>query len=176
MVGFEDSVNMAEECTGPAAIFPSMMLTGLGITGVIYMLVAISASRPAGQIGEPTNAEAGADPTWSRSARPTCPFDKLFPFLSIFAVANTALINMLMASRLIYGMAHQDVLPRSLGKVLRGPPLAVDGDPLHHAPGAGPDQRRARQRLRVVGASPGPARGTTALLLLASSRSSTSPA
>jgi amino acid transporter len=36
----------------------------------------------------------------------------------MFAVANTALINMMMASRLLYGMARQDVLPRSLGKVL----------------------------------------------------------
>ena len=35
----------------------------------------------------------------------------------MFAVANSALINMLMASRLLYGMASQDVLPRSLGKV-----------------------------------------------------------
>jgi amino acid transporter len=33
-------------------------------------------------------------------------------------VANTALINMLMASRLLYGLANQDVLPRTLGKVL----------------------------------------------------------
>ena len=44
----------------------------------------------------------------------------MFPFLACFAVANTALINMLMASRLLYGMAKQDVLPRSLGKVLPG--------------------------------------------------------
>ena len=35
----------------------------------------------------------------------------------MFAVANTALINMLMASRLLYGMARQDVLPPFLGKV-----------------------------------------------------------
>ncbi|WP_085894350.1 amino acid permease [Nocardioides sp. PD653] len=40
--------------------------------------------------------------------------------MTVFAVANTALINMLMASRLLYGLAHQDVLPRSLGKVLPG--------------------------------------------------------
>ena len=38
--------------------------------------------------------------------------------MTVFAVANTALINMLMASRLIYGMATQGVLPRGLGKVL----------------------------------------------------------
>ena len=51
---------------------------------------------------------------------PDLPIDNIFPFLTVFAVANTALINMLMASRLIYGMAQQDVLPRSLGRVLPG--------------------------------------------------------
>ena len=48
---------------------------------------------------------------------PDFPIDKVFPFLACFAVANTALINMLMASRLLYGLANQDVLPRALGKV-----------------------------------------------------------
>jgi amino acid transporter len=51
---------------------------------------------------------------------PDFPVSTVFPFLTVFAVANTALINMLMASRLIYGMARQDVLPRSLGLVLAG--------------------------------------------------------
>ena len=46
--------------------------------------------------------------------------DEIYPLISMFAVANTALINMLMASRLIYGMAKQDVLPRSLSAVLPG--------------------------------------------------------
>jgi amino acid transporter len=35
----------------------------------------------------------------------------------MFAVANSALINMLMASRLLYGMAKQRVLPPPLGRV-----------------------------------------------------------
>ena len=43
MVGFEDSVNMAEETKDPVRIFPKVMLIGLCITGVIYVLVAISA-------------------------------------------------------------------------------------------------------------------------------------
>ncbi len=41
----------------------------------------------------------------------------MFPFLAVFAVANTALINMMMASRLLYGLAKQDVLPRPLASV-----------------------------------------------------------
>jgi amino acid transporter len=52
-----------------------------------------------------------------RIGAPDFPIDKVFPFLAVFAVANTSLINMLMASRLLYGLARQDVLPRSLGKV-----------------------------------------------------------
>ena len=86
------------------------------------MLVAISvvAVIPAGQIAEPTNAEAGILLDVVKIGAPDLPIDTIFPFLTVFAVANTALINMLMASRLIYGMAQQDVLPRSLGKVLPG--------------------------------------------------------
>ena len=120
MVGFEDSVNMVEEVKEPARIFPKMMLTGLGIAVIIYMLVAVSvvAVIPAGDIQAPKNPEAGILLDVVRTGAPDIPIDKVFPFMTVFAVANTALINMLMASRLIYGMANQGVLPRGLGKVL----------------------------------------------------------
>ncbi|MEV7648699.1 APC family permease [Arthrobacter sp. NPDC089319] len=114
-VGFEDSVNMAEETKDPSRIFPKVMLTGLGITVIVYLLVSITAVAivPIGQLSEsPTPllevVQVGA---------PGLPVDVIYPFLSMFAVANTALINMLMASRLLYGMARQDVLPHFLGKV-----------------------------------------------------------
>jgi len=119
MVGFEDSVNMVEETEDPERIFPKVMLTGLGIAVIIYMLVAISV------VSVLTSADIAAlvedeSPTLiavvSQGA-PDFPIDKLFPFLAVFAVANTALINMMMASRLLYGLANQDVLPRVLGKV-----------------------------------------------------------
>ena len=42
----------------------------------------------------------------------------------MFAVANSALINMLMASRLLYGMAKEDVLPRAAGQGAPDPPDA----------------------------------------------------
>jgi APA family basic amino acid/polyamine antiporter len=120
MVGFEDSVNMVEETKDPERIFPKMMFTGLGIAVIIYMLVAVSvvAVIPAGDIANPQNPEAGILLDVVRIGAPDIPIDKIFPFMTVFAVANTALINMLMASRLIYGMANQGVLPRGLGKVL----------------------------------------------------------
>jgi amino acid transporter len=114
MVGFEDSVNMAEECKEPSRIFPKVLLAGLVITGVIYVLVSISAITlvPPDQLGEGETpllkvVQAGAPnfPLW------------IFGFITMFAVANSALINMLMASRLVYGMSREHVLPPALGAV-----------------------------------------------------------
>ena len=75
----------------------------------------------------------------------------------MFAVANSALINMLMASRLVYGMSRERVLPRILGKV--------------HPPGARPTSRSPSPSLLAFGlitfVGKVPALGgTTALLLL----------
>ncbi len=117
MVGFEDSVNMAEECKQPARIFPKVLLGGLVITGVIYILVAISAITlvPAAELGE------GETPLLKvvQAGAPNFPIG-IFAVVTMFAVANSALINMMMASRLIYGMSREGVLPPALGKVHSG--------------------------------------------------------
>ncbi|MEV6271698.1 APC family permease [Kribbella sp. NPDC051936] len=116
MVGFEDSVNMAEETKDPVRIFPRMMLIGLCITGVIYVLVAISAVA----LVSPDELNKGATPLLKvvQAGAPGFPLE-VFAWITMFAVANSALINMLMASRLLYGMSHEQVLPGPLGRVLR---------------------------------------------------------
>ena len=121
MVGFEDSVNMVEETKEPEKIFPRTMFTALGIAVLAYMLVAVSVVMvlPVGDI-QNFDGETGILIEVVRQGAPGFPVSTVFPFLTVFAVANTALINMLMASRLIYGMARQDVLPRALSKVLPG--------------------------------------------------------
>lgn len=121
MVGFEDSVNMVEETRNPEKIFPRTMLTGLGIAVILYMLVAVSVVSVLSptELENIREAEGAALLEVVHKGSPDFPIDTIFPFLAVFAVANTALINMLMASRLIYGMARQNVLPRPLGKVLR---------------------------------------------------------
>lgn len=116
MVGFEDSVNMAEETVDPVKNFPKALITGLSITGVIYVLISILAVAvvPIGRLTESTTpllevVKVGA---------PGIPIDTIFAFISIFAVANTVLINMMMASRLLYGMSKQGVLPGFLKGVM----------------------------------------------------------
>lgn len=115
MVGFEDSVNMAEETKDPVRIFPKVLLTGLGIAGLVYVIVSVVAVAlvPVGVLADSETplvevVKAGA---------PGLPIETILPFISMFAVSNTALINMLMASRLIYGMSRQRVLPPVLGVV-----------------------------------------------------------
>jgi amino acid transporter len=115
MVGFEDSVNMAEETKDPVKVFPKALLTGLSIAGIVYVIVAIVAVAlvPVGTL------EASDTPLVEvvKAGAPNLPIDDILPFISMFAVSNTALINMLMASRLIYGMARQHVLPPVLGRI-----------------------------------------------------------
>jgi basic amino acid/polyamine antiporter, APA family len=116
MVGFEDSVNMAEETKNPSKIFPKVLLTALLITAVIYVLVSIAAITlvPAAELSE------GDAPLLKvvAAGAPGFPLG-VFGVISMFAVANSALINMLMASRLVYGMSREGVLPPVLGRVHR---------------------------------------------------------
>jgi amino acid transporter len=116
MVGFEDSVNMAEEIKDPVNTFPKILLIGLVATGLIYVLVSVSAVTlvPPEQLGE------GETPLLKvvQAGAPNFPVS-IFGLITMFAVANTALINMLMASRLVYGMSRERVLPTMLGKVHR---------------------------------------------------------
>ena len=82
----------------------------------------------------------------------------IFGFITMFAVANSALINMLMASRLVYGMSRERVLPAVLGKVHRDPAHALHRDRA---------SRRCSRSALITFVGEVPALGgTTALLLL----------
>jgi basic amino acid/polyamine antiporter, APA family len=109
MVGFEDSVNMAEETKDPVRIFPRAMLVGMAIAGTIYVVVAVISSMlvPANDLAA---AGSGALLAVLQVSAPGFPL-QLFAAIGLLAVINSALINMLMASRLLYGMANERVLP-----------------------------------------------------------------
>jgi amino acid transporter len=115
MVGFEDSVNMAEECVNPPKIFPKALLAGLAAAAVIYVLVAVTSSLliPADDLEA---AKSGALLQVISVGAPDFPL-RVFSFIGLFAVVNSALINMLMASRLLYGMSNERILPRAFGTV-----------------------------------------------------------
>ncbi|GAA4411512.1 APC family permease [Actinokineospora soli] len=115
MVGFEDSVNMAEECREPVRIFPKAMLTGMGVAALIYVLVAVTSSLlvPSDELAA---AKSGALLKVLTAGAPGFPL-WVFALIGLLAVINSALINMLMASRLVYGMANEGIIPRAFGTV-----------------------------------------------------------
>jgi len=117
LIGFEDSVNVAEETRDPGRTYPWALFGGLAVAGVIYVAVTVLASMavPTGTLSEssgPLNEVAKVGPL---SVDP-----KLFSAIALFALANGALINMVMASRLLYGMSNEGILPRILGRVHAG--------------------------------------------------------
>src|ERR687896_1758134 len=114
LIGFDDSVNVAEEVQHPSRIYPRAIFGGLLAAGIIYLLVTFTASMvvPTAQLA------ASSGPLLevverSPFALPT----QLFALIALIAVSNGALINLIMASRVIYGMGDQDVLPEVFSRV-----------------------------------------------------------
>jgi len=115
LVGFEDSVNVAEETRDPARTFPKALFGALAIAGAIYLLVTIGASMVV-----PTGDLASSDAALLEviTQGPLGIPEKLFAAIGLLALSNGALINMIMASRLLYGMAQEGVVPRPFAQLL----------------------------------------------------------
>lgn len=115
LIGFEDSVNLAEETQDPARTYPRILFGGLFLAGTVYLLVTIAAS-----MAVPTDRLINAETTPLLQVAQTGPLAvpvKLFALIGLLALSNGILMNMIMASRLIYGMADQGVMPSVLSTV-----------------------------------------------------------
>ena len=116
-IGFEDMVNVSEEMRSPKRDLPVAILTAVAIAGTVYIAVVWVAIK----VVPPSELAASAAPlvTVVRYAAPAIP-SWVFTAIALFAVSNTALLNFVMASRLLYGMSDQRLVPRWLGEVHRG--------------------------------------------------------
>jgi amino acid transporter len=114
LLGFEDSVNLAEETRRPRVDFPWALFGGLMVAGVIYLFVTVIASMVV-----PTGVLASSDGPLLEvtSTGPLAVPDRVFSAIALFALANGALINMIMASRLLYGMAGEGIVPQAFGRI-----------------------------------------------------------
>ena len=117
LVGFEDSVNVAEETENPSRTFPRALFTGIAIAGVVYLAVAFVASMvvdPA-RLGEEESAALLLVVSEGPLAIPL----SLFSLIALVAITNTALANLIMGSRVLYGMAREGVLPSIFARTHR---------------------------------------------------------
>jgi basic amino acid/polyamine antiporter, APA family len=113
-IGFEDMYNVAEEVRHPERTLPLGLISAMVAAAILYIAVAITAVSvvPWHELAE---APGPITEIITRAA-PVIP-PVLFTAITLFAVSNTALVNYVTASRLIYGMARQGLLPAKLGDV-----------------------------------------------------------
>jgi amino acid transporter len=113
-IGFEDSINVAEECLEPQRTIPLGLVTAMLLSALLYVAVAITAVsvvpwRALAEAPGPLTAVMEKLAPWLPTA--------VYTGITLFAVANTALVNYVTASRLLYGMSRQGLLPATLGDV-----------------------------------------------------------
>jgi APA family basic amino acid/polyamine antiporter len=114
-LGFEDIVNVAEEVEQPTTNLPHAILLALGISTLLYLLVALAAvlSLPRAELAQ------SPAPLAAMYVHATGKAPVLISVVSLFAVINGALIQIIMSARVLYGMSRRGWLPRRLGHVSR---------------------------------------------------------
>ncbi|HSI65189.1 MAG TPA: APC family permease, partial [Candidatus Saccharimonadia bacterium] len=114
-IGFEDLLNVSEEVKDAPRNLPRGLIAAMIASTIIYMAVAITA------VSVVPWKDLAASPTplmdVASIATGNASIKNIYFFITIFAVGNTALLNYIMGSRLLYGMSNQGLMPRVLGKV-----------------------------------------------------------
>ena len=114
-VGFEDIVNVAEEVREPRRNLPIAIILALGVSTLLYLLVSLSAV-----LTLPLEILAGSDaPLAAIYEHKTKLSPKFISAISIVAVVNGALIQIIMGSRILYGMGKRAMAPRTFSRVNR---------------------------------------------------------
>ena len=123
-VGFEDLVNIAEETERPAVTLPWAIFITLGVTTLLYVLVASVAVLMV-PIDDLARAKAPLSLVFERVAEMP---PLLITLIAIVATLNGIVVQIIMASRILYGLGRQGYLPAGLGvvhSVTRTPLLAT---------------------------------------------------
>ncbi len=124
-IGFEDLVNVAEETRDPVRTMPRAIFLTLIITTVIYFLVASIAVLTV----DPAQLAASEAPLALVFSKLAGASPDMISTIAIIATFNTMIVQVVMASRVFYGLAKQGNLPSILGRVspLTRTPLIATG-------------------------------------------------
>lgn len=126
-IGFEDILNVSEEVKNPRRDVPMGLIGAMVVATLIYMAVAITAVSviPWADLAKspaPLMEVAKAAAPWFKN------IDSIYIGITLFAIGNTALLNYIMGSRLLYGMSRQGLLPALIGRIhatRRTPHIAI---------------------------------------------------
>lgn len=112
-IGFEDMVNVAEETKNPKSTLPWAIFWTLLLTTILYVLVSAVAVLAV----PPEELAKSSAPLSLVFTRLTGQAPTIISAIAIFATLNTILIQFIMASRVIYGMAGQGSMPKIFNRV-----------------------------------------------------------
>jgi amino acid transporter len=112
-VGFEDMANVAEEVKDPVTTMPKAIVLTLVIASLLYI-----ATTAAVLVAVPIDTLAAATAPLSLVfADAPVAIQQSFAVIAIVATVNGVLIQMIMASRVLYGLADRGHLPAALATV-----------------------------------------------------------
>lgn len=112
-IGFEDIVNMAEETPDPERYLAPAIAITLGVTIFLYAIIAaIAAAMP-----DRAAIAGSAAPLAEIFERLTGGGGRLISVMAAIAMVNGILVQVVMASRVVYGMAREGLLPGWLGAI-----------------------------------------------------------
>lgn len=113
-IGFDNMSNLSEDTKQPEKTIPQRLLIAVGITTILYIVVGLAAislipwqdlatsDAPLAQAASVSFGSSGSD---------------LLTMIALLTTLNTALVLLIVGSRIIYGMAREGALPRFLGRV-----------------------------------------------------------
>lgn len=112
-IGFEDMVNVAEEVKEPERNLPRGILLAIVISTFLYLAVSLAAvlALPLDELS------ASGAPLALMFERSTGASPKVMAAIGLFAVINGALIQIIMAARMLYGMSREGWLPKGIGQI-----------------------------------------------------------
>ena len=112
-IGFEDMVNIAEEVKDVRRSLPKAIVITLVITTLLYVVLAIAAVM----VVPPQTLAASDAPLALLFERSTGMSPVAVIAIAMVAVMNGALIQIIMASRVFYGLSRQGWLPQIFGRI-----------------------------------------------------------
>jgi len=112
-IGFEDMVNMAEEVKEPEKTLPKAIIAAIIISSLFYYLIALAAILQL-PLNELTQSKAPMADIMNQHNEQAA---KLISLISLAAVVNGALVQIIMGARVLYGMGKQSLAPAWLATV-----------------------------------------------------------
>jgi basic amino acid/polyamine antiporter, APA family len=114
-LGFEQIANLSEEVRHPSRDIPRAIFLSIGVTTVLYVLVALAVlavASPAELAGSAAPLAVVMQHTWPQAG-------PLMSGIALFATANTVLITMIASSRLLFSMGRDGIIHQAFAALTK---------------------------------------------------------